>query len=86
MGRLQTRDNTINEIEYGDICIATEIQTKSGFLSHMKKSFIFVTFKLPNFDKLYCHLFGRLQRNICHFTVPQEFKKQVINCLDGQAV
>ena len=39
-----------------------------------------------NFDKLYFHVFGDAPRITCHFTVLQEFKTQVINCLDGQAV
>ena len=35
---------------------------------------------------LYCHVFGDAPRITCHFTVLEEFKSQVINCLDGQAV
>ena len=44
------------------------------------------TFKLLHFDKLYCNVFEDAPRISCHFTVLQEFKTQVINCLDGQAV
>ena len=35
---------------------------------------------------VYCHVFGDAPLIICHFTVLDEFKTQVINCLDGQAV
>ena len=36
------------------------------------------------FYLLYCHVFA--QRITCHFTLLDEFKTQVINCPDGQAV
>ena len=34
----------------------------------------------------YCQVIGDAPRITCHFTVLDEFKTQVINCLDGQAV
>ena len=37
------------------------------------------------FDVLYCHVIWDAQRITCHFTVQDEFKTQVINCLDVQA-
>ena len=38
------------------------------------------------FYMLYCHMFGDAQCITCHFTVLDEFKTQVINCLDDQVV
>ena len=35
---------------------------------------------------LYCHVFGDAPCITCHFTVLDQFKSQVINCLDGHAV
>ena len=68
-----------NTLQYnnGYICIATEFQTKSAFLSKI------LTLTL---DKLYFHVFGDAPCITCHFTVLQEFKTQAIKCLDGQAV
>ena len=38
------------------------------------------------FYVLYWHVFGDAPRITYHFTVLDEFKTQVINCFDGQAV
>ena len=38
------------------------------------------------FYVLYCHVIWDAQRITCHFTVLDEFKTQVNNCLDVQAV
>ena len=38
------------------------------------------------FNILYCHVFGDAPRITYHFTVLDDFKTQVSNGLDGQAV
>ena len=47
---------------------------------------IYNIFNHNQFYILYCHLFWDAPRITCHLPVLDEFKTQVINCLDDQVV
>ena len=59
---------------------------KMQILSEIMLQKIYNMYNHNQFYILHYHVFGDAPRISCHFTVLDEFKTQVINSLDGQAV